>query len=53
VRLAFIGGGNMANALIGGLLGRGLKPGAISVVEPEAAARRKLAPPPRIRCSSR
>ncbi len=43
MRLAFIGGGNMASALIGGLIARGAKPGAISVVEPVPAARRKLA----------
>ena len=52
MRLAFIGGGNMANALIGGLLERGMKPGAISVVEPVAAARRKLAARFRIRASA-
>jgi pyrroline-5-carboxylate reductase len=52
VKLAFIGGGNMANALIGGLLGRGVKPGAISVVEQVAAARGKLAARYRIRASA-
>jgi pyrroline-5-carboxylate reductase len=43
MNLAFIGGGNMASALIGGLIAKGAKPGALSVVEPVAAARRKLA----------
>lgn len=52
MKLAFIGGGNMANALIGGLIGRGVKPGAISVVEQAAAARRKLAARYRIRASA-
>lgn len=41
--IAFIGGGNMASALIGGLIARGTKPSAIKVVEPMAAARRRLA----------
>jgi pyrroline-5-carboxylate reductase len=43
MKLAFIGGGNMASALIGGLIGKGAKPRSVSVVEPVAAARRKLA----------
>lgn len=39
--VAFIGGGNMASALIGGLLQAGHAPGAIQVVEPfEAQAER-------------
>jgi pyrroline-5-carboxylate reductase len=42
VRIAFIGGGNMAGALIGGLIARGAKAGSISVVEPAAPARRRL-----------
>ncbi len=42
-RIAFIGGGNMARALIGGLLRAGLQPGAIAVGEPAAAARAALA----------
>lgn len=40
--VAFIGGGNMASAIIGGLLRRGLSPAQIEVVEPFAAARDKL-----------
>ena len=43
MNIAFIGGGNMANALIGGLIARGMKPGSISVVELLPAARRRLA----------
>lgn len=43
MKIAFLGGGNMASALIGGLIARGMKPGSISVVELLPAARRKLA----------
>ena len=41
-RIAFIGGGNMASAIIGGLLRQGLAPGQIEVVEPAEAARARL-----------
>ena len=41
-RIAFIGGGNMAGAIIGGLLRQGLAPGQIEVVEPVEAARARL-----------
>ncbi len=41
-RLAFIGGGNMASAIIGGLIKTGLAPSHIAVVEPFAEARAKL-----------
>ena len=40
--IAFIGGGNMASAIIGGLVRRGLAAGRIEVVEPVAEARAKL-----------
>lgn len=43
MRIAFIGGGNMASALIGGLLARGVKRSALCAVEPLPAARRRLA----------
>ena len=42
-RVAFIGGGNMASALIGGLLKAGRPPESILVVEPFEAQRDKLA----------
>lgn len=41
-RLAFIGGGNMASAIIGGLVRQGLPAERIDVVEPFAAQRDKL-----------
>ncbi len=43
MRIAFLGGGNMAGALIGGLIARGVDARAISVVEVSPAAREKLA----------
>ncbi len=41
--LAFIGGGNMARSLIGGLIARGHAPDAIHVAEPVEALREALA----------
>ncbi|TWG87469.1 pyrroline-5-carboxylate reductase [Cupriavidus gilardii J11] len=40
--VAFIGGGSMASALIGGLIRGGMPPAAIHVVEPVAATRERL-----------
>jgi pyrroline-5-carboxylate reductase len=52
VKLAFIGGGNMASALIGGLIARGARPGSIAVVETVPAARRRLAAKFKLRASA-
>ena len=40
--IGFLGGGNMARAMIAGLLAAGLKPAAISVGEPQAVLRERL-----------
>jgi len=40
--IAFVGGGNMASAIIGGLLKQGARPEAIEVVEPFEEARARL-----------
>jgi len=42
-KIAFIGGGNMARALIGGLLAQGRSPADFAVVEPLAPAQSRLA----------
>ena len=42
-RLAFVGGGNMARSLIGGLVRRGAAPARIAVAEPNAELREALA----------
>ena len=42
MNICFIGGGNMATALIGGLLGKGFSAAQISVVEIDAANRTRL-----------
>lgn len=41
-RIAFIGGGNMARSLIGGLLKTGVSAASIAVAEPQAQAREAL-----------
>lgn len=43
MKLTFVGGGNMASALIGGLIATGAQPRDFRVVEPFAAQRDKLA----------
>ena len=43
MKITFIGGGNMAAALIGGLIGKGHAPAGIRVVELQAEARARLA----------
>jgi pyrroline-5-carboxylate reductase len=40
--LAFIGGGNMASAILGGLLRQGMTPDQLMVVEPDDACRERL-----------
>jgi pyrroline-5-carboxylate reductase len=42
MKLAFIGGGNMARAIIGGLIAKGTRGTDIVVVEPDPAARLRL-----------
>ena len=42
-RIAFIGGGNMASAILGGLLKQGLSAASVQVVEPWNEARERLA----------
>jgi pyrroline-5-carboxylate reductase len=42
MKIVFLGGGNMASALIGGLLAKGTDARSISVVEVSAAARERL-----------
>jgi pyrroline-5-carboxylate reductase len=43
LRITFIGGGNMARSLVGGLVEKGCKPGRISVAEPNPEQRALLA----------
>jgi len=42
-RIGFVGGGNMASAIIGGLLKAGREPSSLLVVEPAVDARERLA----------
>jgi pyrroline-5-carboxylate reductase len=53
MQITFVGGGNMAGALIGGLLARGVPATAIEVVEPLAEARARLAESFRVECYER
>lgn len=41
-RIGFVGGGNMASAILAGLLRGGMDPAAVTVVEPHAPARAQL-----------
>jgi pyrroline-5-carboxylate reductase len=50
-RVAFVGGGNMATALIGGIVARGRSAADVTIVEPRAAQREALgARFPGVRC---
>lgn len=48
--IAFVGGGNMAAAIIGGLLAQGRAPGSVIVLEPAAAVRETLTSRHGVRC---
>ena len=50
MNVVFIGGGNMADALIGGMLKSGFAPGQLRAVEVDGAARRRLADKYRVEC---
>ena len=43
MKIAFLGGGNMAGALIGGLVAKGFEARSISVIEVSVAARERYA----------
>jgi pyrroline-5-carboxylate reductase len=43
MRILFVGGGNMATALIGGMKAKGFDPAQVTVVEPFEAGREKIA----------
>ncbi len=50
MRITFIGGGNMAKALLGGLIGQGYSPSAMRVVEPYADLHETLRQQFGVRC---
>ena len=50
MNVVFIGGGNMADALIGGLLKSGFKANQLRAVEIDGAARRRLSDKYRVEC---
>jgi len=52
MRIAFLGGGNMAGALVGGLISQGFDRAAISVIEVNPAAREKISGRHRVHVSS-
>lgn len=52
MKIAFLGGGNMAGALIGGLLAKGYEARELSVIEVNPSAREKLAALHGVRASS-
>lgn len=52
MRIGFLGGGNMASALIGGLIAKGADAASLSVAEVSAAARERLAARYRVHVTS-
>jgi pyrroline-5-carboxylate reductase len=50
MKITFLGGGNMANALIGGMLKQGFAAASITVIDPGSAARDKLAQAYAVKC---
>ncbi len=52
MKVTFVGGGNMANALIGGMIGRGFIAANIQVIEVLSAARDRLAAQFAVRCAA-
>ena len=52
MKIAFLGGGNMARALIGGLVGKDYDPASIGVIEVSAPARERLASEHRVHVSA-
>jgi pyrroline-5-carboxylate reductase len=50
MKITFLGGGNMANALIGGMVKQGFTASDITVIDPGAEARDKLAAGYGVRC---
>ena len=50
MKITFLGGGNMANALIGGMLKQGIAATDITVIDPGSAARDKLAATYAVNC---
>ena len=50
MKITFLGGGNMANALIGGMLKQGIAASGITVIDPGSAARAKLAETYAVNC---
>ncbi len=50
MRITFIGGGNMAKALLGGLIGQGYSPSGMQVVEPYAELHETLSQQFGVRC---
>ena len=51
LRIAFIGGGNMARSIVGGLIAKGCKPGRVSVSEPDPEQRALMAKQALVRMS--